>query len=55
MDNTRRDLPTPPETAGPGEAAAFARAHMGMTMRDLVVAGGLRGFTPDQMFPERAA
>ncbi len=55
MDKHRRDSNTPPEAAGPGEAAAFAEARMGFAVRDLVVAGGLRGFTPEQMFPERAA
>lgn len=49
----RRDFP-PYEAAGYDEATAFANAHLGETMRDLVVAGGLRGFTVNQMFPERA-
>lgn len=46
-----------PQTAGRRDAAIFARSliEQGATMRDVVVAGGLRRFTPEDMFPEVAA
>ena len=44
------------ETAGHPEAVALVRYLGGdVPVRDLLVAGGFRGFTPAQMFPERAA
>ena len=45
-----------PTTAGRQDALAPATPFDGdMAVRDALVAGGLRGFSPDQMFPEVAA
>ena len=52
----RRAADTAPQhsrqTAGHRDAAGFARplVERGDTMRDVVVAGGLLGFTPADMF-----
>ena len=48
---------TSPQTAGRRDAAIFARSliEQGATMRDVVAAGGLRGFAPDDLFPKVAA
>lgn len=47
----REALPkTSQETAGRREAAAFARSLGDVPVRDLLVAGGLLGFTPAEMF-----
>ena len=43
------------ETPGRLGVAAPAVPHREMLVRDLVVAGGLRGFSPADLFPERAA
>lgn len=40
---------TSQETAGRLEVAAFARSLGDVPVRDLLVAGGLRGFTPDEL------
>ena len=44
------------ETAGHRDATSFARPLVegGATMRDVVVAGGLRGFSPRDMFGDAA-
>ncbi len=42
---------TSQETAGHPEAVALVRSLGGdVPVRDLLVAGGFRGFTPDEMF-----
>lgn len=43
------------QAPGHRDAASFARSLIegGATMRDVMVAGGLRRFTPAEMFPER--
>ncbi len=43
------------ETAGRREADTLVRSFENEPVRELLVAGGFRRFTPAQMFPERAA
>ena len=44
-----------PQAAGHREADVHAFPKGDPAVRELLVAGGLRGFTPAEMFPERAA
>lgn len=46
---------TSPQAAGHQEADALAQSMKDAPVRELLVAGGFRGFTPDDLFPERAA
>ncbi len=43
---------TSQETARRGDVAALTSSFENGSVRDLIVAGGLRGFTVDEMFPE---
>ena len=59
MSNQRRGPAASPltsqETPGRLGVAAPARHDGDVLVRDLVAAGGLRGLTPTDLFPERAA
>lgn len=54
----RRVADTAPQTSqatGHREARALTQSMKDASVRELLVTGGLLGFTPVQMFPERAA
>lgn len=46
---------TSPKATGHRDADALAQSMKDAPVRELLVVGGFRGFTPVQMFPEHAA